>query len=329
MKILNVTLAALATAGFAFSAQADITLHGASQFGHGHPFNTSLEAFEKLTMENYKGDEKVKFVIHGNSELGLEKDYVAYMNQGISVDYAVFSPSHASTFSKMVGIMDMPFLYRDIPHQSKVLADKSVMKPLVDDLYKRADILILGYLGGGTRNLIVNKPVRNMAELKDLPIRVMGAPIQTKMFEAMGAAPTVIAYSEVYNAIQTGVIDAAENEAIGIKTMKFYEVGPHIGLTKHTITVRLLGIAGKTFRRLPKDLQDAMVEAGIPAGEAGRQQEINEGAQTLKDMEEKGWLTTYEFQDRDKLLEAVAPVRQEFAKEIGATEFLNFVDSVK
>ena len=63
----------------------------------------------------------------------------------------------------------------------------------------------------------------------------MGAPIQTKMFKAFGMAPTVIAYAEVYNAIQTGVIDAAENEAAGIQQMKFYEVGPNIALTAHAM----------------------------------------------------------------------------------------------
>ena len=74
------------------------------------------------------------------------------------------------------------------------------------------------------------KPVTNMAELEGLPMRVMGAPIQTRIFEAIKAAPSVIAYSEVYSAIQTGVIDAAENEAAGIEQMKFYEVGPEISL---------------------------------------------------------------------------------------------------
>ena len=65
------------------------------------------------------------------------------------------------------------------------------------------------------RNVVANKPVRNMAELKGLKIRVMGAPIQTQMFQAIAAAPSVIAYDEIYNAIQTGVIQAAENEAPG------------------------------------------------------------------------------------------------------------------
>ncbi len=329
MKMLKATIAVLATAGFAFTAHAEITLHGASQFGHGHPFNTALETFEKLVKENYKGPEKLNFVLHENSELGLEKDYVAYMNQGISVDYAIFSPSHASTFSKKIAIMDMPFLYRSIDQWSKVLSNEAAMKPLIDDLYKRADILMVGFAGGGTRHLIVNRPIRNMEELKGLPIRVMGAPIQTKMFEAIGAAPTVIAYSEVYNAIQTGVIDAAENEAMGIKTMKFYEVGPEISMTGHAITIRPLGVAGKTFRRLPKDLQEAIVKAGGPAGKAGRDQEVADSESVMKDMEAKGWLKMVPFTEKDKLIEAAAPVRRAFADEVGAGDFLDIVDATK
>lgn len=119
-----------------------------------------------------------------------------------------------------------------------------------------------GYGGGGVRHLIVNKPVTNMDEIKDVPIRVMGAPIQTKLFDAFGMAPSVIAYSEVYNAIQTGVIDAAENEAAGIRQMKFYEVGPNIALTAHSITVRPLAISGKTLRNLPENLHSAIIQAG-------------------------------------------------------------------
>lgn len=179
-----------------------ITLHGASQFDEKHAFTRLMRKFEQLTRLYYSGEHEIEFVMHLNSELGLEKDYVAYMNQGLSVDYAVASPSHMSTFSKMATLLDPPMLYRDPGHWSKVLASDA-LQPVVDDIYKRADILLLGYGGGGIRHLIVNKPVTNMAEIKDVPIRVMGAPIQTKLFDAFGMAPSVIAYSEVYNAIQT------------------------------------------------------------------------------------------------------------------------------
>ncbi|HIL69491.1 MAG TPA: TRAP transporter substrate-binding protein, partial [Verrucomicrobia bacterium] len=217
-----------------------IVLKGASQFDEDHAFSRTIRKFEELVKDYY--GKPIQFDLYLNSELGLEKDYFAYMSQGISVDYAIVSPSHMSTFSKAAPLMDMPFLFRDLEHWNKVL-DGDALQPLVDDVLEKADVMLIGYAGGGTRNLIVNKPIRDMKELKGLDIRVMGAPIQTLIFQAIHASPSVISYSEVYNAIQTGVIDAAENEAAGIRQMKFYEVGPEISLTRHAITVRPLAFS--------------------------------------------------------------------------------------
>ena len=79
-------------------AQQAVTLHGAVQFNDEHAFNKALLKFEEL-VKSYYG-KPINFVLHRNSELGLEKDYFAYMNQGVSVDYAIVSPAHMSTFSK-------------------------------------------------------------------------------------------------------------------------------------------------------------------------------------------------------------------------------------
>ena len=303
-----------------------ITLHGAVQFNDDHAFNKTLLKFEELVNKYY--GKPVKFVLHRNSELGTEKDYFAYLSQGISVDYAVVSPSHMSTFAKSAPLMDMPFLFRDLDHWHKVL-NGDALKPIADEVAKRADVLILGYAGGGIRNLIVNKPVRNMQELKGLNIRVMGAPVQTKMFQAITTSPTVIAYTEIYNAIQTGVIQAAENEAAGLEQMKFYEVGPHISLTQHAITVRPVCFSGKTFRRLPKDLQDAIVKAGREAGTYGRELESSEDQARLKRMEKEGMLKTYVFVDRTQLLKLAEPVKEGYAKEVGAQDVLARINAIK
>ncbi len=328
-RLVMPTAAGLAALTLASAAQADkIVLHGASQFDEKHAFTRLMRKFEQLTKLYYSGEHELEFVMHLNSELGLEKDYVAYMNQGISVDYAVASPSHMSTFSKMATLLDPPMLYRDAGHWSKVLSG-DVLQPVVDDIYKRADILLLGYGGGGVRHLIVNKPVTNMAEIKDVPIRVMGAPIQTKLFNAFGMSPNVIAYSEVYNAIQTGVIDAAENEAAGIRQMKFYEVGPNISMTAHSITVRPLAISGKTLRRLPEDLQAAIIQAGKDAGTYGRVIELTEGETIMKEMEEQGKLKTIPFTERQKLIEAATPVLKEYFAEVGAADLYEAIQAVK
>ena len=307
-------------------AQQVITLHGATQFNDDHAFNKALLKFEELVKKYY--GKPVNFVLHRNSELGLEKDYFAYMHQGISVDYGIVSPSHMSTFAKAAPLMDMPFLFRDLDHWNKVL-DGNALKPIADEVAKKADVMIIGYAGGGTRNIIATKPVRNMAELKGLSMRVMGAPIQTAIFQAIGAAPTVIAYNEVYNAIQTGVIQGAENEAAGLEQMKFYEVGPDISLTQHAITVRPLCFSGKTFRKLPPDLQAAILKAGKEAGAYGRHIELSEDSAKLAALEKAGKLKTFKFTERDKLLAAAQPVKEAYAKEIGATAILAAVDAVK
>ena len=320
-------LAAVAVAvSFAAGAQQPITLHGAVQFADDHPFNKALLRFEELVKKYY--GKPVNFVLHRNSELGLEKDYFAYMSQGISVDYGVVSPAHMSTFAKAAPLLDMPFLFRDLDHWNKVL-DSDAFQPIIDDVGKKADVMIIGQAGGGTRNIIANKPVRNMAELKGLSMRVMGAPIQTQMFGAIGAKPSVIAYNEVYNAIQTGVIQGAENEAAGMDAMKFYEVGPNISLTQHAITVRPICFSGKTFKKLPPDLQAAILKAGKEAGKYGRDVESSGDAGLLAKLEKEGKLKTFVFTERPKLLELAEPVKQAYAKEIDATAILNKVNAIK
>ena len=175
-NVFKTTAAALALVLASGVAQAEtITLNGASQFDEEHAFTKAMRKFEELVQEYYQGPDEIEFVLHLNSELGLEKDYFAYMSQGISVDYAIVSPSHMSTFSQKAPLMDMPFLFRDIDHWNKVL-DNDVLQPIADDVLEKADVMLIGYAGGGTRNLIVNKPVGSMADIQDVPIRVMGAP---------------------------------------------------------------------------------------------------------------------------------------------------------
>jgi TRAP-type transport system periplasmic protein len=303
-----------------------ITLRGASQFDENHAYSRTLKRFEDLVRAYY--GKPINFQTYMNSELGLEKDYFAYMSQGLSVDFAVVSPSHMSTFSRAAPLMDMPFLFRDIDHWNLVL-DSDALDPIADEIATKADVHLIGFAGGGIRNLIVKKPVTTLAELDGLSIRVMGAPIQTRIFQAITTSPTVIAYNEVYNAIQTGVIDAAENEAAGIQQMKFYEVGPEISLTQHAITVRPLCFSGKTLRSLPDDLQAAILRAGKEAGAYGRQIESTEDAVKLTQLETEGKLTTHAFVERSKLQQLAAPVKIAYASEIGAQQVLKRIEAIR
>ncbi len=304
------------------TAQADITLRGASMFDEDHAFTQTLREFERLVAENYDGD--VSFDLRLNGELGVESDYVTYLNQGVAVDYTILAPSNMAVFSESIPLMDMPFLFRDLEHWDAVLSS-DVLAPLEEDLREAAGIVIVGYHGGGVRNLASAEPITSMEELAGHRMRVMGAPIQAQTFDAVGAAPSAIAYNEVYNAIQTGVIAGFENEAASIQNLNFYEVAPHISLTQHTITVRPIVMSAATFDNLPEDLQAAVMQAGAEAGAFGRALESGADGEILQEMLDAGQIEVHEFEGREQMLELVQPVQDAYAAQLGATELLESI----
>lgn len=314
--------AAVAATLFTATAQAETVLRGASMFDEEHAFTKTLRKFEELVGEKYDGD--VTFDLRLNGELGVESDYVTFLNQGVAIDYTILAPSNMAKFAPSIPLMDMPFLFRDLDHWNAVLSS-DVLAPLEDELLEKADIKIVGYTGGGTRNLLSKQPVVTFDDLKGHKMRVMGAPIQAQIFQALTAAPSAIAYNEVYNAIQTGVIAGFENEAASIQNLKFYEVAPNLTLTRHSITVRPIVMSGKTFNSLPADLQAAVLEAGEEAGAYGRELESREDGVKLQEMVDAGQLTVSEFENRDKMLEMVKPVQDAYAAEIGASDLLEAV----
>ena len=324
-KLVKVALVSVAIAAFASSVSAD-TLRGASMFDGNHAFTKTMVKFAELTDKYYEGD--VTFDLRLNGELGVEKDYVTFLNQGVAIDYTILAPSNMARFAPSIPLMDMPFLFRDLKHWDAVLAS-DIMGPLEEELLEKADIVIVGYAGGGTRNLLSNKPIGNMDELAGHKMRVMGAPIQAQIFDAVGAAPSAIAYNEVYNAIQTGVISGFENEAASIQNLKFYEVAPNVTLTGHTITVRPIVFSGKSFRKLPEALQAAIKKAGKEAGAFGRELESREDGIKLKEMVDADQIKVQEFEGREKLLDMVKPVQDKFAEGINATELLKAIRDAK
>ena len=303
-----------------------LTLHGASQFPDEHVFTRTLVRFEELVVK-YSG-QKINWVLHKNSELGLEKQYFEYMAQGKAVDYGIVSPAHMSTFSKAAPFIDAPFLFRDLDHWNKVL-DADLLKPVADEINQKAEVMLIGYAGGGTRNIFVNKPVRNLADMKGLKVRVQGAPIWSKTFAAIGMSPTVIAYNEIYNAIQNNVIAAGENEAAGVEQMKFYEVAPQLSMTQHAITIRPICFSTKTYNKLDKNLQAAILKAGKEAGAYGRKAESSEDELKLVALEKAGKLTRVPFTDRAQMKKLADPVMADYAKEIGADGIYAKINAIK
>jgi tripartite ATP-independent transporter DctP family solute receptor len=328
MKRTIAAVAALMCVAFAAPAQSQqvITLNGAVQFNDDHAFTKTLAKFEELVKKYY--GKPINFVLHKNSSLGLEKQYFEYMAQGKAVDYGIVSPAHMSTFSKAAPFIDAPFLFSNLKHWNAVL-DADVLKPVADEIAEKADVMLIGYAGGGTRNIFINKPMGSLADIKGLKVRVQGAPIWSKTFAATGMSPTVIAYNEVYNAIQNNVISAGENEAAGVESMKFYEVAPNLAMTEHAITIRPICFSGKTFKSLPADLQAAIVKAGKEAGAYGRQIESSEDSAKLDSLEKAGKLKRIPFKDRAEMEKLVAPVMAAYAKEIGADKLYEKISAMK
>jgi tripartite ATP-independent transporter DctP family solute receptor len=328
MKKLAAAFAALLLFASAIpsNAQQVITLNGAVQFNDDHAFTKALVKFEELVKKYY--GKPINFVLHKNSSLGLEKQYFEYMAQGKAVDYAIVSPAHMSTFSKAAPFIDAPFLFSNLAHWNKVL-DADVLKPVADEIAQKADVMLVGYAGGGVRNIFINKPMGSLADIKGLKVRVQGAPIWSRTFAAVGMAPTVIAYNEVYNAIQNNVIGAGENEAAGVESMKFYEVAPNLAMTEHAITIRPICFSGKTFKNLPPDLQAAIIKAGKEAGTYGREVESSEDSAKLEALEKAGKLKRIPFKDRAQMEKLVEPVMAAYAKEIGVDELYQKINAMK
>jgi TRAP-type C4-dicarboxylate transport system substrate-binding protein len=322
--LLGGALGAPAILSIPVRAQGTITLNGASQFNDEHAFTRCLAKFEELVKLHY--GKPINFTLHKNSSLGLEKQYFEYMAQGRAVDYAIVSPAHMSTFSRAAPFIDAPFLFRDLGHWDNVL-QADLLKPVADEVEKRARVMLIGHAGGGVRNIFANKPLRTLADLRGLKVRVQGAPIWSRTFQAAGMAPTVIAYNEIYNAIQNGVIDAGENEAAGVEQMRFYEVAPQLAMTQHAITIRPLCFSSATFAKLPNDLQAAIRRAGREAALFGRQIEAEEDESKLEALERAGRLKRVEFTERAQMKRLVDPVMQAYAKEIDAEPILRRINA--
>lgn len=301
-----------------------VKLVGASMLPTAHIYYRAMMKFGDFLEKYYKGPLEVD--VHHSGDLGSEKDYFEFMMQGISVDFGFIAPSWIATWSKRAAFMDTPFLWRDFNHKVKAL-EGGVFKPLEKELIAKG-VRILGYGGGGTRNMILRKPVKTMNDLPKVLMRVMGSPIQAKVFNATGVQATPMAYAEVYNAIKTGVVDGLENEAGAVVTMKFYEVAPYIVLTQHTLTIRPFCFSEKRLQSFPKDLRNAILKAGAEAAKWARDTEASEDWAILQKMSSEGKIQLIEF-DNAEMIKRATPVVEAYAKELGVEDMLRNLRKIK
>lgn len=253
-------LAALAAAvlGIALAgpAAAKTTLRLGHSLAKGHPVDVSLEEFAKFVRERSNGDMDVKVFPAG--QLGQQRELIEQMQNG-ALDLVHANASPLAAFEPSYGVYDMPFLFRDNDHFFKV-----VDGPVGDEILQASRpkaFIGLAYYDNGTRSFYAKKPLSKPEDLKGLKVRVQPGPIATRMVNLLGATATPLAWGEVYTALQSGVVDGAENNVTALTLARHGEVMKVYTRNEHTRVPDVLVMATATLDRLKPEQQALLRKA--------------------------------------------------------------------
>ncbi|KKM11400.1 hypothetical protein SY88_09240 [Clostridiales bacterium PH28_bin88] len=276
-----------------------------------HPYHLGLVKFKEL-VEQYTNGE-VQLQIFANSSLGAERELVEGMQIG-SVDVVLSSTGPIGGFAPLMGVVDLPFLFRDEQHAYKVL-DGPIGDKLMGELEK-AGIIGLAFWENGFRNVTNNKrEVKKPEDLKGLKLRTMENPVHMAAFKQLGADPTPMAFSELFTALQTGAMDGQENPIPIIYNNRLYEVQKYLSLTGHFYSPSPLMISKLTWDKLSNEQKEAFKKAGKEAGAYERNLIAQQTAEQVDKLKEKGMVVTEV--DKSLFLEATKPVYQQFESKFG------------
>ncbi|MBX3603859.1 MAG: TRAP transporter substrate-binding protein [Piscinibacter sp.] len=214
-------------------AQSTMTLKAADVHPPGYPNVVAIESLGRKLEAATQG--RIKLQMFPGGVLGAEKEVVEQTQLG-AIQIARISLGVLGPVVPEVNVFNMPFVFRDEAHMRQVIDG-----PIGDELLEKisnspAKLIGLGWMDSGTRNLYTKKPVRKPEDLKGQKIRMMGNPLFVDTMNAMGGNGISLGHTEVYSALQTGVIDGAENNPPTFFTSNQYQAGPkYYTLTKHLI----------------------------------------------------------------------------------------------
>jgi tripartite ATP-independent transporter DctP family solute receptor len=250
-----------------------------------------------------------------SGQLGGQRDYIEGLQMG-SIQMAEINTSVLSAIDNKFMVMDMPYISKSVDHLVKVL-NGGVGELLSKTLEDKTGIKVLGYMVRTPRSVYSSRGVINTAnDFNGLKIRVMQSPVMVKTMELLGAKPIPIAATERYMALQTKVVDAAENSPPLIITEKEYEVTKFVSLTEHFITPNVIAIDSKFLKKLPADLQKIIIDAGKVAAQFAIQQDKDQLAKAIAILEEKG-MKVNTIADKSSFIEKVKPIYAEYQDRIG------------
>ena len=232
------------------------------KFGHladeKNTWHLGALKFKELVEKNSGGRIEVK--IYPNEQLGKEKDLVTSIQTG-TADMGIFGETLTTFGADKTIFMATPYLLRDAAHLHKV-AGGEMGKEIEAQVLEKAKLRVLGYMERGPRELTSSRAVKTPDDLKGMKIRLPNVPIFLAAWEALGAKPIPMAFSEVFTSLQQGTIEGQENPYALIASAHFYEVQKFLNKTSHVRGWIYVCIGEKRFASLPDDLKKVVLDAG-------------------------------------------------------------------
>jgi tripartite ATP-independent transporter DctP family solute receptor len=256
--IRTLGLAAAAAIAALPAAAQEIKIRFAHSLSTSEPAHVAAEYFAKNVAERTKG--KVQITVFPGEQLGSGKDVNEMIRQGANV-MNITDPGYLSDFVPDIGVLNGPYIVKDPKEFDKLLA--SDWYKSIDERMQKAGFRLIS-IGGffGARHVIADKPVRKPEDMQGMTIRVPPNTMWIETFKAMGARPATVQWSEVYNALQQNVVNAAEAPYGSLFGSKLQEVRKVISTTGHFTAIIAWPINAGYFNRLPKDVQAVLLEEG-------------------------------------------------------------------
>lgn len=296
------------------AAKAEFQFKYADITSKNHPKNIVAEKFMTEVEERSGG--RIQFERYYDSSIGSAREIAEALMQG-TVDMMAGGSGDASVYAPVLEILtNGPFLYDSPEHGAAVL--RAVWDD-VTTMLRDANMQPLFPYYMGTRQLISKKPVRSFADFQGLRKRTLETPFFIDMFRAMGGNPSPTAYSEVYTALQTGVVEAAGGDAQSIYTQKWYEQAKY--LTKYDlIRVQTIMVMSKaSYDRLPDDLKQIVDEVAWEQVDWANQMAVESEEETLVELETQGVeIIELPEEERQKFKDALADYTADYALSLGA-----------
>ena len=236
------------------------------RLGHGlpedHAVHKAVVRFAELVKERSNGEVEIK--IFANGVLGGEREMLEQVQNGV-LEITKASASPLETFSTDYKVFNLPFVFRDRDHYFKVLTSPVGESILASS--KKKGFIGLAYYDSGARSFYAKKAINTPDDLKGMKIRVQQSPTTIKMIQALGATPTPMAWGEVYSALQTGVVDGAENNVTALTNGRHGEICKFFSETEHQMVPDVLVISSMRWDSLSKAQQDIIKKAAVDSYE--------------------------------------------------------------